>query len=338
METNDNGVFRHDEADVTMISYVLEAACCGKEVIRVLSDDTDVFILLVYWVYRSALQCKVQMERWNGTVLDINATCANLGPKCLELLGMHALSGCDTTSYPYGKGKVTALSTLLAGQFPGLVDVLGEVGAKQEELMEAVMPFFVALYGQTPGTSMEYARFNLFTKRKKPPKVMSLPPTSPNLLHHILRAHLQVMLWKAADNVAPPDESADITTFGWEYQDGIPTPVLSKADPAPPVLLDVIQCHCKATKKKCGTEACGCRKEHMSCTVYCNCSGDVACFNPYTKIPDEENDNAGGEPIEEQEDMEEDDYGEAVDIDDEDGDSLDDAADDCASLDDEWRT
>ena len=62
METQDDGAFSHDEADVTMISYVLQAANCGKSVIRVLSDDTDVFVLLVYWVHRASLQCKVQME------------------------------------------------------------------------------------------------------------------------------------------------------------------------------------------------------------------------------------------------------------------------------------
>ena len=67
--------------------------------IRVLSDDTDMFVLLVYWVYRADLELlyKVQMER---TVLYINATSVDLGPKCLQLLGMHALSGCNTTSYP----------------------------------------------------------------------------------------------------------------------------------------------------------------------------------------------------------------------------------------------
>ncbi len=94
MEIKDDGAFRHDEADVTMVSYVIQAANYGKNVIRVLSDDTDVFVLLmVYWVYKAALQCKVQMERCNGTVLDINATCTELGPKSLQLLGMHALSG-----------------------------------------------------------------------------------------------------------------------------------------------------------------------------------------------------------------------------------------------------
>ena len=100
-ESRDDSAFDHDEADITMISYVVEAAQCGKDVIRVLSDDTDVFVLLIYWVYREEMTSKVQMERWDGTVLDINATCADLGPQCLQLLGTHAISGCDTTSYPY---------------------------------------------------------------------------------------------------------------------------------------------------------------------------------------------------------------------------------------------
>ena len=98
-ESRDYSTFYHDEADIIMISYVIEAAKCGKDIIRVLSDDTDVFVLLVYCVYREEMTSKVQMERWDGTVLDINATCADLGPRCLQLLGMHAISGCDTTSY-----------------------------------------------------------------------------------------------------------------------------------------------------------------------------------------------------------------------------------------------
>ena len=44
----DDCAFDHDEADITIISYVLEAVNSGKRVIRVLSDDTDVFVLLIY--------------------------------------------------------------------------------------------------------------------------------------------------------------------------------------------------------------------------------------------------------------------------------------------------
>ena len=56
METRDDGAFSHDEADVTMVSYVTQAASHGKSVIRVLSDNTDVFVLLVYLVHRAGLQ------------------------------------------------------------------------------------------------------------------------------------------------------------------------------------------------------------------------------------------------------------------------------------------
>ena len=74
-----------------------------------LSVDTDVFVLLLYWVNRADMQCKVQMERWDGSVLDTSATCPDFGQKYLQLPGMLTLSQCDTTSYPYGKGNVTAL-------------------------------------------------------------------------------------------------------------------------------------------------------------------------------------------------------------------------------------
>ena len=91
-----------------------------------------------------------------------------------------------------------------------------------------------------------------------------------------------MMLWKAADHQAPPGESADITKFGWEIHDSVPIPIIAKGDPAPPELIDVIRCQCRAQDKKCITEACGCHKEHLSCTSYCNCSGEDGCCNPYT--------------------------------------------------------
>ena len=54
------------------------------------------------------------------------------------------------------------------------------------------------------------------------------------MMLHILWSHLQVMLWKVADEQAPPEESADITQFGWEMKEGIPIPVTDQGDPAPP--------------------------------------------------------------------------------------------------------
>ena len=79
----DDSAYGHDEADITMLFrlYVLESANNRKGVICVLSDDTYVFVLLVYWVHRADLQCRVQMER-----LDSNATSAHLVSKCFSCL------------------------------------------------------------------------------------------------------------------------------------------------------------------------------------------------------------------------------------------------------------
>ena len=150
-------------------------------------------------------KCHMQMERWDGTVLDINQTCTKLGSKCLQLLGMHALTGCDTTSFPFNKGKVSALSVLEAGDFPGLFNVLGEEDAMRWDLLDVGLSFFCALFGQKPGTPMEDARYNLYTKTKARPRLRNLPPNSANLLLHVQRAHLQMTLWKAADKHSPPD-------------------------------------------------------------------------------------------------------------------------------------
>ena len=56
-------------------------------------------------------------------------------------------------------------------------------------------------------------------------RIMALPPTETNLYLYVRRAHLQTMLWKAADQQGPPN--VDITTFGWELTEGIHHPVLS---------------------------------------------------------------------------------------------------------------
>ena len=42
----------------TMIFFLTDAANSGKSMIRVLTEDTDVFVLLACWVYRKDLEYK----------------------------------------------------------------------------------------------------------------------------------------------------------------------------------------------------------------------------------------------------------------------------------------
>ena len=164
------------------------------------------FVLMIYWVnFRQIYSC-VQMERWDVTVYDINAICSKRGPKCLQLLGMHNLTGSDTTSYIFGIWKVSALKTLMAGNFQELSFILGELNASNDELFAAGSKFVNALYGLPEGTPQSERRHQFYTcKSGKPLKLMVLPPTEANLLYHILRAYLQIILRKAAGQTSPPN-------------------------------------------------------------------------------------------------------------------------------------
>lgn len=283
----DEGPFNHEEADVLMVTYLLQAIHEGRKVIRILSDDTDVFVLLVYWVKKLSITNVVEMEKWDGSVLNINKTVADLGDKSLQLLGMHAVTGCDTVSYPFNKGKLTALSKLRDGDFPELYSVLGEEAATHEDLLKVGQKFFGALYGQPKCTSMNAARHVIYTKKKaKPPSLKSLPPTDANLLLHMLRAHLQVMLWKAADKQNAP--SVIVTDFGWDLENNMPAPAIASIPPAPPELMKVISCQCKAAGKACAQANCSCSASGLTCTTYCHCEGSVACHNPVQKHNNDE--------------------------------------------------
>ena len=219
---------KHEEADINLISYMLQAAEAGALTIRILNDDTDVFVLLVYWAWKANVQSTVQMEKWNGTILDINTTNRGLGDRCQGLLGMHALLGCDTASYPCGKGKTSAQKVLLGKNIPGLNTVLGEPDATHRDLKDTGTEFFIALYGQKKSKSMSNTRYQIYSGSKKLPKLKKLPPTDANLMLHILRAHLHAMLWKAAgqrENLLQRPETS-VSLGGRLLKKGLSCPLL----------------------------------------------------------------------------------------------------------------
>ena len=97
------------------------------------------------------------------------------------------------------------------------------------------------------------------------------------------------MLWKATDQQTPP--AVDIAAYGWELVSGaecVPTPRVARGPAAPPALMDVINCQCKAVGKACRSHACSCHSAGLSCTPYCYCVGETMCFNPFTKHDENE--------------------------------------------------
>ena len=140
----------------------------------------------------------------------------------------------------------------------------------------------------------------IYYKRKNPPPLKSLPPTNMNLALHIRRAHLQIMLWRAANKANPP--AVKITDYGWDVDaNNEVMPVLSREPIASEQLMDVISCSCHAEGKACSGR-CSCVANGLSCTNYCQCEGAEECFNPLTQRVIDEGDEE--EEDEEDKDLE----------------------------------
>ena len=81
--------------------------------VQVLAEGADIYVLLVYFIWYYKPLAYISMRKYNGKIIDITATAAKLGNKCSDLLPVHTLSECDTVLYPYGKGKVSAVTLML---------------------------------------------------------------------------------------------------------------------------------------------------------------------------------------------------------------------------------
>ena len=97
--------------EFTTISYLIDAANSGKSMIRVLSENTDVFVLLVRWVYGEEMECKVQMEQWDMTVLG-HSVCSSMAYTTHPQQLRHDLIFIRQSQDQW-------LSTLLTNDFPG---------------------------------------------------------------------------------------------------------------------------------------------------------------------------------------------------------------------------
>jgi len=166
----------------------------------------------------------------------------------------HALTGCGTVSYFFGKGKASAVSALL--KYEVGLDVLGCQKANIHDILNAGHKFISILYKERlTHTSMNHHRHSIFVSTKNTPTIKRLPPTDLALNEHIKRAHLQTMLWKAADKDEPP--VVNITEFGWDVIEGVPTSRTGVSQCAPPQPMKFVAC------ERSGQSACARKKLFM---------------------------------------------------------------------------
>ena len=98
-----------EEADTRMflhVNHIFQRNGFPKLIVK--SADTDVEMLAIYFQNFITAHCYISRDSKNKTrFIDIKAISDSLGPeKCKALPGLHALTGCDSTSALVGKGSL----------------------------------------------------------------------------------------------------------------------------------------------------------------------------------------------------------------------------------------
>ena len=257
---------------------------------KVICDDTDVFILLMHFYQQYRWNCNVLMEGTSGErrVISIPEAVDKHCDKVESLVALHALSGCDTVPQMSGIGKKKALNALAKGNS---LQLLGNIDVPFDSIVDECSKFISACYGIEKYSSMAKARFNLWHKKltnKTAPQLKSLPATVEVLTENIKRAHYQTAIWKYSDQQNPPP--LDPCDYGWYKDDDtrclLPVMIPTGVKAAPPEVLKLIRCNCSSDSPCSPSSRCSCSKAQMSCSEFCNCyDGEThICCNRWTAV------------------------------------------------------
>lgn len=119
-----------------------------------------------------------------------------------NILFVHALLGCDTTSSIYGFGKGVALHKIKTDAlFREQADVFNCAVATKEEVVEAGEKALLCLYNnKLTDESLNSLRYTRFCQKVATGKSFlqreSLPPTSSAATYHSRRVYFQIYQWK----------------------------------------------------------------------------------------------------------------------------------------------
>ena len=203
-----------------------------------------------------------------------------LGPNRISaLIGLHALSGCDTTGRFFGKSKSAWWKIFIKESEAVHLSLtnLGIGDQPNEQVLSGCEEFMCHLFNSKTETfsDAKQLRWHQFRSLKTNQGVEKLPPSQGAMQEHIRRAHLQCNVWKQV--LTPSPTTIDARTLGW-YQDasGELLPLLTQLPLAPQSILQLVKCSCRTSLCR---KRCSCRDQGIACTELCRCQGDSDMCN-----------------------------------------------------------
>ena len=261
---------------------IVSTACimAKRRAVTVVGSDTDLLVLLLHHLSPTHHVIYLQTA---SKILNIRTLQDNLHPDiAATLLFLHAITGCDTVSRPYGIGKVMAMSK--CDRLKDHASAFMKPNQSHDDVDKHGQATLEVLYNCKNGNSLDFERAAKFSSKVAsrsvylPPE--SLPPTCDAARYHNFRVYLQVQAWLG--------KSLDPTMWGWLLHKGQNSdklkPVKMQRDPAPASLLKLVKCNCQG---KCDNNSCSCCKNGLMCSLACGHCKGITCNNAVL-INDEE--------------------------------------------------
>ena len=160
-----------------MLLHASHASSNGHECVVIKLPDTDVAVISCTFshdINSRLLFCTGTKQRQR--YIDITAVDRSLGEDvCKALPGMHAFTGCDSTSAFVGKGKKQAFQLLESDQeMCNAMKMVGNSFDEDEERLRGCAHFICSLYGHS-GEDTDSVRYKLFCSKNA--QTSHLPPT-----------------------------------------------------------------------------------------------------------------------------------------------------------------
>ena len=265
----------HQEADFAVPLHVLDCIKAGYLKILVLSNDTDIDVILLYLIPVFLLHG--MKELWiqagvghSARYVPLHILHTRMGMELCEVLpALYTLTGCDSTS------KIGTKKAALESDPTVLLKDFGKDPELSVSTLQQAEKFLVKVLKKS-STSTNFTDLRKEIYRTSSSRTHTdLPPTSDGLLPHIKRAHFGTYMithllttGSFAVDISPLDN-------GYELTDGSLTPAKSwkLLEPKWTVV-------CKCTK--CARITCPCTSQNIPCVTFCGCKASLDCRNPLT--------------------------------------------------------
>ena len=151
-----------EDANLLIAQTAVQSAATKNTVL--VADDTDPVILLCYYSDPDGFELFMQCSTWGTTrknrIWDIKVTQSELDADIGNIMFIHAILGCDTTSRLHGLGKGLSLMRIISSAlFRYKADQFCKKDATVDDVIDAGEPVLVCLYSGKEGDNLDGLRY-----------------------------------------------------------------------------------------------------------------------------------------------------------------------------------